>query len=213
MFVYMGSNSEASSEPRGPGRPRDEDVRKRVLKAASDLLEEVGFTNITIEAIADRAGAGKATIYRWWPTKPALLIEAFRQAVSPEFPFTHSGSLINDIAEQLRRFAHFLLTRKGRLLAAMVVGGQQDSEVAAALRDHWIAPLRKRGTAVLEQYRRQGKLPVDISLDLVQDLMYAPLYYNLLTEYTPITDEYAEALARAVLDGIGAHKAGRSLRN
>jgi AcrR family transcriptional regulator len=213
MFLNMGSNGEASSEARGPGRPRDEDVRKRVLEAASDLLEEVGFTSITIEAIAERAGASKATIYRWWPSKPALLIEAFRQAVSPEFPFTNTGSLSNDIADQLRRFAHFLLTRKGRLLAAMVVGAQQDSEVAAALRDHWIAPLRKRGTAVLKQYKGQGELPADISLDLVQDLMYAPLYYNLLTEYTPISEEYADALTEAVLNGIRAHKAGPSLMN
>jgi AcrR family transcriptional regulator len=191
-----------NGENRGPGRPRDEEVRKRLLKAASDLLEEVGFASVTVDLIAERAGASKATVYRWWPNKASILIEAFRDAVSPNFPFSDTGSLARDINNQLCRFAEFLQTGRGRLLAAFVTGAQRDREVAAALRDYWIAPLRKRGTAVLDGYRRRGELPADIDLDLVQDMMYAPLYYNLLTGYSPISSEYADMLTETLLSGL-----------
>jgi AcrR family transcriptional regulator len=198
----MNSVKPDGVESRGPGRPRDEEVKRRVLQAASDLLEEAGFRNATVDAIAERAGASKATVYRWWPNKAALLIEAFRDAVSPEFPFADTGSLCSDIKNQLCRFSVFLLGRRGRLLTAFVVGAQDDREVAAALRDYWIAPLRKRGALVLDRYRQNGELPSDIDLDLVQDMMYAPLYYNLLTGYSPISEAYAEMLTRALLEGL-----------
>jgi len=194
------------SENRRPGRPRDEEVRKRLLKAASDLLEEVGFGSVTVDLIAERAGASKATVYRWWPNKASVLIEAFRDAVSPDFPFSDTGSLSRDVRNQLRRFARFLQTGRGKLLAAVVVGAQRDREVAAALRDFWIAPLRKRGTAVLDGYRKRGELPADIDLDMVQDMMYAPLYYNLLTGYSSITEVYAEMLTEALLKGVQQKK-------
>jgi AcrR family transcriptional regulator len=198
----MKVSKTANTGTRGPGRPRDEDVRLRVLSAASDLLEEVGFRSVTVDAIAERAGASKATVYRWWPNKASVLIDAFRTAVSPEFPFADTGSLCGDIKTQLRRFSRFLLGRRGRLLAAIVVGAQEDPEMANALRDNWISPLRKRGSAVLNRYRTTGELPANVDLDLVQDMMYAPLYYNLLTGYTPISEAYAKRLTQALLDGL-----------
>jgi AcrR family transcriptional regulator len=198
----MKVSKAARLQNRGPGRPRDEDARRRVLKAASGLLQEVGFRSVTVDAIAERAGASKATVYRWWPDKASVLIEAFREAVSPEFPFADTGSLYGDIRTQLRRFSRFLLGRRGRLLAAIVVGAQEDPEMAAALRDYWIRPLRKRGGAVLERYKQTGELAADVDLDFLQDMMYAPLYYNLLTGYTPISEEYADILTRTLLSGI-----------
>ena len=155
MNFIRGENGES----RGPGRPRDEEVRKRLLRAASDLLEELGFGSVTVDLIAERAGASKATVYRWWPNKASILVEAFRDAVSPDFPFTDTGSLCRDISYQLCRFAKFLQTRRGKLLAAFVVGAQEDREVAAALRECWIAQLRILGTAVLDGFRIRGELP------------------------------------------------------
>jgi AcrR family transcriptional regulator len=200
----MSSNATVNPDTRGPGRPRDEEVRRRILKAASDLLGTVGFAGATIEAIAERAGASKATVYRWWPNKASVLTDAFREEVADDFPLVDTGSLCSDIKEQLRRFSKFLLTHKGRLLTAFVVGAQDDPEVAAALRAHWIAPLRQRGKKVLTRYRESGELPSDCDLDLMMDLMYAPLYYNLLTGYRPISQSYADALTRSVLNGVRA---------
>src|ERR1700685_1101926 len=89
---------------RARGRPRDEVARKRILEAALELVEELGFACTTTDAIAERALASKATIYRWWPNKAAVLIEALREAVAQETPFPHTGKLGADIRLQLRNF-------------------------------------------------------------------------------------------------------------
>ncbi len=198
----MGFVKTIGVEQRGPGRPRDEEVRKRVLESACHLLEEAGFRNVTMDAVAEQAGASKATLYRWWPDKASLFIEAFRDAVQPEFPFSDTGSLTNDLSVQIRRFSKFLQTRRGKLLAAFVAGAHHDPEIGAALREYWITPLRERGYAVLDRYRKNGQLPPTLDLNLVQDMMYAPLYYNLLTGYTEISEAYVDALVKSLLNGL-----------
>ena len=206
------SSSQLNGDSRGPGRPRDEEVRKRILDAASDLLEETGFGGVTVDAIAERAGASKATVYRWWPNKASVLTEAFRHTVSSDFPFSETGSLCGDVKEQLRRFSKFILGRRGRILTAFLVAAQSDPELAAAFREHWITPLRARGRVVLGTHQANGELPADADLDLVMDMMYAPLYYNLLTGYRPVSASYAEAVTRAVLNGV-RERAAHSQRN
>lgn len=93
---------------RGPGRPRDEEVRKRILDSAAQLLEERCFDDITVEAIAEHSGAGKATVYRWWPNKAAVLIEAFRERISRELPFPNTGDFRHDVRQQLQNFTEVI---------------------------------------------------------------------------------------------------------
>ncbi|HWB85897.1 MAG TPA: TetR/AcrR family transcriptional regulator [Bryobacteraceae bacterium] len=197
--MKVASNGE-TPEIRGPGRPRDEEARQRILTAALEVLEKQGFRGATMEAIAEQAGASKATVYRWWPNKASVLTEAFREAGSLEFAFPDTGSLRNDIHVALRRFAAYLRTRRGRLLAALVAGAQDDDEIATALRELWIAPLRARSRKILGRYRASGELAVEV--DLAQDLIYAPFYYQLLTAYKPLTPAYADSIADAVLGGV-----------
>jgi len=193
-----------AEKQRGPGHPRDEDVRARILLSAARLLEEAGFNNVTIEAIAEHAGASRATIYRWWPSKAAVLIEAFREAVSNELPFPDTGSLDEDIRLQLLAFAAMLTGGRGRIFAAFLTGAQTEPEVADAFRKVWIAPRRAEAKRVLERHRRAGVLAADLDLDLAIEMMYAPLYYRLLTGYGALTKPYVEALARQVLEGLKA---------
>ena len=89
-----------SKPERGRGRPRDEAARRRILQAALDLMDETAFTQVTMEAIAERAAASKTTVYRWWPNKAQLAIEAFREAVAPQLPLRDTGSLRNDLTTQ-----------------------------------------------------------------------------------------------------------------
>jgi len=194
----------AGENQRGPGRPRDEDVRARILLSAARLLEEAGFNNVTIEAIAEHAGASRATIYRWWPSKAAVLIEAFREAVASELPFPDTGSLDEDIRLQLLAFAAMLTGSRGRIFAAFLTGAQTEPEVADAFRKVWIAPRRAEAKRVLERHQRAGVLAADLDLDLAIEMMYAPLYYRLLTGCGALTKPYVEALARQVLEGLKA---------
>lgn len=199
--MSMKSNG-VKQQPRGPGRPRDEEVRLRILASAATLLEEVGYSNVTIESIAEHAGASRATIYRWWPNRAAVLIEAFREAVASELPFPDTGSLAEDVRRQLTQFAGMLTGRRGRIFAAFIAGAQADPEVAEAFRDLWIAPRRAEAKHALERHRLTGELSANVDLDLAVEILYAPLYYRLLTGYGPLSSPYVEALAHVALKGL-----------
>ncbi len=193
-------NNEESA-PRGRGRPRDEVARSRILEAALSTLESLGFANATCDAIAERAGASKATIYRWWPNKSAVLLEALREAVAQEIPFPNTGDLHQDIRLQLHNFRRLLVGRRGCSMKAFVAAAQNDPEVAEAFHSFWVRPRRTAAIATLETYRGTS-LRSDVNLDLVMDVMYGPFYYRLLTGLGPFSSEHVDQLADMVLASI-----------
>lgn len=189
---------------RGRGRPRDEDARRRILRAALDLLNETAFAQVTAEAIAERAGTGKATVYRWWPNKAAVVIEAFREAITPELPLRDTGSLRDDLTAQCRNFARVLSGPGGRMLRSFIVAARSDPEVAAAYRSIWSDPRRAEAKEMLRRRQAAGQLREDADLDLVLDSLYGPLYYRFLVKNEPPSQKYAEALAEMVIRGLAA---------
>lgn len=197
----MGSGMNDAEDHRGRGRPRDEAARTRILQGALELLETHGFAEITADAVAERAGASKATIYRWWPNKAGVLIEALREAVGQELPFPNTGDLQEDLRVQLRNFLTMLSGRRGRIFKAFIAAGQSDAEIAETFRSTWIAPRRAEAKALLERYRGK-ELREDTDLELTMDALYGPLYYRLLTGHGPLTPEYTDELAEMVLTGI-----------
>lgn len=203
MSTLLKETAEEAT-PRGRGRPRDEEARARILAAALEVLEDQGFVNATTDAIAERAGASKATIYRWWPNKAAVLIEALREAVAQELPFPDTGSLGNDIRLQLRNFIKLLTGRRGRIFKAFVAASQSDPEVSEAFRSLWVRPRRVSAKGSLERYRGFA-LRQDVDLDLLMDVLYGPLYYRLLVGHAPLTEKYVDALAALVLRSIAKY--------
>ena len=121
---------------RGRGRPRDEAARQRILKAALDLMDETAFAQVTAEAIAERAGTSKATLYRWWPNKAAVVIEAFRQAVAPELPLQDTGSLREDLTTQVPQLRPRPLGTRRAHAAIFHGGGAQRSRSGGGLPVH-----------------------------------------------------------------------------
>ena len=196
----------AVAESRGPGRPRDEEVKRRILEAAEQLLENVGFISATVDAIAERAGASKATVYRWWPNKASVLIDAFRQAVGEELPFPDTGIFEEDLRQQVRLFANLLMSRKGRVLVAVLRAAQQDPEVKSAFREYWLVPRRAEARHAMDRHRRRGDMPADLDLDTAIDLLYGPLYYQMLTGYRELSLEYADEVVRVAISGLRARK-------
>jgi AcrR family transcriptional regulator len=191
-----------AAEARGRGRPRDEIARQRILQAALELMERSGYAQVTAEAIAERAGASKATLYRWWPNKAAIVIEAFREAVEPELPFPDTGSLRDDIQTQVKNFARVLAGRGGKMLRAFIVAARSDREFAAAFRAIWSDPRRAAAKEMLKRSQGRGQLRGDADLDLVLDALYGPLYYRFLVKNELPSQKYAEALADLVLRGF-----------
>jgi AcrR family transcriptional regulator len=97
----------AKNDPRSrpPGRPRSERAHRAILQAANELLESEGFAAVTVEAIAERAGVSKATVYRWWPNRAAVVMDGFLSIVSSEVPFPHTGRAREDIRIYMLRLA------------------------------------------------------------------------------------------------------------
>src|SRR4051812_44498403 len=207
MEVFTTKQTEASTN-RGRGRPRSEVSRQRILEAALETLQISGFNYSTTDSIAERAGASKATIYRWWPTKASLLAEALRDAVAHEVPFPETGDLATDIELQLQNFISLLNGRLGRAFKAFVGAAQSDPEVAAAFLEEWVKPRRKEAKTVLERYQVKGRIAPQVDLDLILDLLYGPLYFRLLSGYGALTPDYARQITEFALNGLALQGEG-----
>ncbi len=188
---------------RGRGRPRDEEARRRILEAALALVEDVGFTNATTDSIAERAGASKSTIYRWWPNKAAVLIDALREQVALEQPFPITDDVRDDLIVQLQNFIELLASNgRGRLFKAFIAAAQSDPEVADAFRHHWIQPRRAEAKAVLEHHQANGGLREGLDLGGVLDMIYGPIYFRLLAGHCSLTADFAREVTEMALRGI-----------
>ena len=185
---------------RGRGRPRDEDARGRILQASLEALEDLGYPGVTCEAIAERAGASKATIYRWWPHKEAVMLEALRESVAQELPFPDTGNLKKDICIQLHNFVKLLNGPRGRVFKGMIAAAQSDPKVAAAFLSIWVLPRREFARRGIEKY--SSELRPGLDLELVLDALYGPLYYRLLIGHQPLTIELADHMAELVWAGM-----------
>jgi AcrR family transcriptional regulator len=192
---------------KGPGRPRDEEVRKRILDSAAQLLEDRCFEDITVDAIAEASGAGKATIYRWWPNKAAVLIEAFRERISRELPFPDTGDFRQDVRVMLQDFVDIIYKgRRGKVFRSFIAGAQADPEVAKAYREIWIKPRRAEARKVFERHIARGVADAKLDADLAVEMVFSPLYYRLLTGWGEITSEYLDQLVDTVFAGYLARK-------
>jgi AcrR family transcriptional regulator len=189
-----------SQMAKGPGRPRDEEVRRRILDSAAQLLEDRCIDQITVDAIAEQSGAGKATVYRWWPNKEAVLIEAFRERVSQELPFPDTGNFRQDVRQQLQNFAEIIYGgRRGKIFRSFIAGAQADPDIAKAFREIWIRPRRAEARKLFERYIAAGVARADLDPDLAVEIVFAPLYYRLLTGWGEITRDYLDSLVDTVL--------------
>jgi len=196
---------ETTHTVKGPGRPRDEDVRKRILDSAAQLLEQRCFDEITVDAIAEQSGSGKATVYRWWPNKAAVLIEAFRERISQQVPFPDTGDFKRDVRQQLQNFTEIIYWgKRGKVFRSFIAGAQADPDVAEAFREIWIRPRRAEARKLFERYIAEGVARPDLDPDLAVEMIYSPLYYRLMTGWGEITADYLDLLVANVYPALVA---------
>ena len=196
----------AKNDPRSrpPGRPRSERAHRAILQAANELLESEGFAAVTVEAIAERAGVSKATVYRWWPNRAAVVMDGFLSIVSSEVPFPHTGHAREDIRIHMRRLAEAFSGKIGSTVAALIAEGQSDPELAEALRSRWLSVRRAEARKILELGIERGELREDLDPEVAVDVLYGPIYYRMLVGHAPLDDDFADALANHVFAGLAA---------
>lgn len=174
-----------------------------MLAAAVELFEAVGYQRLTIDAIAARAGVGKATIYRWWPNKAAVVMEAFLTTVEPDIAFRDSGSVRDDLVEQAAALARLLTERRlGQLVLALLGQAQTDADLADALRQGWQQPRRDAGRTVVQRAVGRGELPADCDSELLLDAIYGPIYLRLLFGHASLSRPNIERLVDRALHSL-----------
>ena len=185
--------------PSRRGRQRDPEVTARVLAAARELLLEHGAATVTAEGIAARAGVSKGTIYRWWPNAASVVMDAFLNGVQPVLVFPNTGSVRDDLRLQLRAVFALFRSPTGRVIADLVADAQRQPHLAAALREHYLAPRRAAAKAVLQQGITRHEIRPDLDLDAALDLLYGAAYYRLLLQHSSLDDQQADVLVDHVL--------------
>ena len=186
-----------TSAPRRPhtGRRRNDAAREAILDAAFRLLSAPGTDGLTIEAIAAEAGVGRQTIYRWWPSKGAVLADALIRHARVVVPERDTGTFAGDLAAFLTdSFAGLAEQGYAARLRQIVAAAQQDEHVAGLLAD-FTAVRRAALRALLERGRDAGELAPDADLDMLVDMAYGVLYYRLLVGHAPLDEKAARSLA------------------
>lgn len=186
------------------GRPRSEETKNAILSASYDLLLENGFVAITVDKISERAGVSKATIYKWWPNKAAVVMDGFLAAAASKLPQPHTGSAINDIFLQVTNLTKFLISREGKVINELIAEGQYDSNLAEAYLSRYFKPRRLDSRHILERGVESGELRKDLDIELCIDLIYGPIFYRLLITRAPIDEDFIKSLIRYALEGIKA---------
>ncbi|MEU6478527.1 TetR/AcrR family transcriptional regulator [Streptomyces sp. NPDC047017] len=181
------------------GRRRNEAARRAILDAALALLTDADGAPVTVETIARAAGVGKQTLYRWWPSKGAVLLDALSDRAAQDVPAPDTGGLREDLrALAVATFEASQRPPTGPVLRALVQEAARDPHLADLVRTF----TRTRRTAVrrlLERGRDRGELAADQDLDLLVDQFYGFFWYRFLLGHAPLDTTTATALADSLL--------------
>jgi AcrR family transcriptional regulator len=191
------------------GRPRSKRADSAILRAATDLLAERGLGGMSIEEVASRAGVGKATIYRRWPSRGALVLDAFDAEFLAQQPLPDTGTLRGDLLSALRAWIRSVTqTSAGTMLVGMIAEVQQDRALAEEWRDRAVRPVRAQHAIMLDRAISRGEIPADTDKDVVIDLLFGPAYHRLLHGHLPLTDQFARRVVDLIVAGLSADRPG-----
>lgn len=186
------------------GRPRNNEAEASILAASYDLLLETGFGAVTVEKIAERAKVSKATIYKWWPNKAAVVMDGYLTAASARLPVPDTGSVMDDITIHATNLSIFLRSREGKIITELIGEGQTDAGLAEAYRTRFFAPRRQEARQLLEHGVTRGELKKNLDIGSTIDLLYGPIFYRLLITGDPLDEAFVKYLIRSAFEGIKA---------
>ncbi len=184
-----------------PGRPRSEETKSAILKAAYELLFEIGFNKISIEGIAKKAGVSKVTIYKWWNTKGALILDAFFTFSELQLPVPNTGSVKEDLYQQVLNLSEFIKSEKGAILLEFIGEGQSNIEFGKEYRDRYFTPRRLISNKIIERGIERGELKRTVDSSILIDLIFAPIFYRLLITKENVDEDYITKIIEIAFRG------------
>lgn len=198
-----------NATPRRRGRQRSAAAESAVLKAAMELFSKKPLCQVTAEAIARRAGVSKATLYKWWPNKNLVALDAFGVSVEAELAIPDTGSARQDFTRQLRDTIAFYKSPRGRMLCQFLAEGQSDAAFLKLFRDRFLKPRRDSLLVIWRRGVERGEIRSDVDGELVLDLIFGPMVYRLLAGHGPLDEAQAVAIINALFSGLQKGSAER----
>ena len=180
-----------------------------IMQAALDVAAEVGYAKLSIEKIAARAGVGKHTIYRRWPSKGLLFLDALLSQNELAFEYAYTGDVRADLRHQIHAAVDLLGTPPwGPLYQALVGEAQHDAAVAAGLNERFIRPQTEKTIDRLRTGQQDGQVSPSFDLDLAMEILSGPLYFRFLVTQEPTSHDHVDRLLDALLAGMSPEAAG-----
>jgi AcrR family transcriptional regulator len=203
----------ASPTPRRPGRPVEERPRQAAIDATLELIAEQGIRGLTTNAVAERAGISKATMYRRWRSKDELVVDAVAALVS-EITVPDTGSTRADVLALMRGAVELYgASIEARVMPSLVDAISRDADLARAFREGFLAARRDALRAVLARGVERGDLRADLDVELALDLLGGPIFYRLLITGGPIDDRLAEGVTELLMRGFAPATPHRQRRH
>lgn len=181
-----------------PGRPRSEETHRAILEATREVLREQGYGGLSLDEIARRAQVGKRTIYRWWPSKGALVAEAFREDAARRHPDLDTGAVRDDLVAYFTAlFTETSLPGKKAALGSMMAEAQAKGDFAADFAQ-FVEDRRALVRRMLERGVGRGEIAESTDLELAVDTLFGVFWYRLLTGDRDLDED----VARSLVDGL-----------
>jgi AcrR family transcriptional regulator len=185
-----------------PTKPRSIRVHEQALAATRALLAQGGLPAATIDAISERSGVSKATLYKHWPSRTAVAAEAFGRDMADAVPLPDTGTTVGDLCEQVCRVSAFYASPEGRVFAQLLAACVTDEGGAAYFRAYFLATRRSEVATLWQRGVERGDVRPGVDVDTATDVLFGPLIFRLMTGHVPLTDTAARAIADAALTGL-----------
>ncbi len=184
------------------GRPRSEEAHQAILDATLELLAEVGFSALTVEGVAGRAGVGKATIYRRWPSKLPLVVEAFGRL--PSLEESDTGDLVTDLKVMLRSYLQLFNSTPLAAVLPSLAGERAHNPELSSLLEPVLKVRRQPLIAALQRAQKRGDLSAELDLELAADLIVGPIAVRLFFAGGKVSPRIVDPVVDLALEGIRA---------
>jgi AcrR family transcriptional regulator len=198
--VAVESLSQASPKPRTAGRPRQSGLDEQIVAAVVRLLAHKSYSDISMELIAQEAGVGKATVYRRWPHKAALIVDVLLEAaLAMQIPFPDNVSYRDHLAAGMRGLRDMLSSHFSKAIIAIISETQHNDALRQRFYEGFVSRMQAIGEADLEVAIARGEVRADVDKELVFDQVFGLFYYRLLMVQKPLDDKTIEHIVDIVM--------------
>ena len=196
------------------GRRRSVEAEAAILKATLYLLERQPLRKVTADAIARRAGVSKATIYKWWPNKSLVALDAYLAGMTEQVVMPDTGSAELDFTRQLKSVMAFYTSALGRLFCQFIAEGQSDPVFLTLFRERFLYARRNAARVMWQRGVDRGEIRREIDGEIALDLIYGPMIFRLLAGHGSLGERESEAVVAAVFGGLktASYRHGKTLQ-